>query len=301
MNDRADGSVGGGGEPDPEAPPGPRPLVPEVASALSPLVRRIVCNNPGMMTGPGTNTYLVGVDEIVVVDPGPDDATHLDAIAGCGGDAIRWIVCTHTHPDHSPGAAGLKARTGAEVLAFDARDSLVIDRSLADGDGIEATEFRLTAVHTPGHASNHLCFQLEEERLLFSGDHIMGESTVVISPPDGDMVAYLTSLERLRALRPPLRAIAPAHGHLIADPRAKIDEYLSHRRDREAQVMHALRSAGSGGAGTEALVSAIYTDVPEMLHPVARRSVWAHLRKLGAEGDATSADPDDPDGTWVAA
>jgi glyoxylase-like metal-dependent hydrolase (beta-lactamase superfamily II) len=286
---------------DADAPVGPKPLVPEVASALSPLVRRIVCNNPGMMTGPGTNTYLVGVDEIVVVDPGPDDATHLDAIAGCGGDAIRWIVCTHTHPDHSPGAAGLKARTGAEVLAFDARDGLEIDRSFADGDGIEATEFRLSAIHTPGHASNHLCFQLEEERLLFSGDHIMGESTVVINPPDGDMAAYLASLERLRALRPPLRAIAPAHGHLIERPNAKIDEYLTHRRAREAQVIDALRTAGSEGAGTEALVAAIYTDVPEILHPVARRSVWAHLRKLGDEGDASSVDPDDPDAPWVAA
>jgi len=301
VSGRADDRPSDDGAADVEAPPGPKPLVPEVASALSPLVRRIVCNNPGIMTGPGTNTYLVGVDEIVVVDPGPDDATHLDAIAGCGGDAIRWIVCTHTHPDHSPGAAGLKARTGAEVLAFDAREGLVIDRPLADGDGIEATEFRLTAVHTPGHASNHLCFQLEEERMLFSGDHIMGESTVVISPPDGDMAAYLASLERLRALRPPLRAIAPAHGHLIAHPAAKIDEYLSHRREREVQVLDALRSAGSRGVDTEALVSAIYTDVPDVLHPVARRSVWAHLRKLGAEGDATSEDPDDPDARWVAA
>ena len=297
MTDRS-GSRNGrddAGEPD----PGPRPLVPEVASAVSPLVRRILCNNPGMMTGPGTNTYLVGIDEIVVVDPGPDDAVHLDAIAGCGGDAIRWIVCTHTHPDHSPGAAGLKARTGAEVLAFDARDGLVIDRSLAEGDGIEATEFRLTAVHTPGHASNHICFHLEEERLLFSGDHIMGESTVVINPPDGDMATYLASLERLRAIRPRLRAIAPAHGHIIEDPAAKIDEYLSHRRAREAQVLDALRSFGTGGADTAVLVAAIYTDVPEFLHPVARRSVWAHLRKLGAEGDATSSAPDDPDASWM--
>jgi len=284
-----------------EVPAGPPPLVAEVASALSPLVRRIVCDNPGMMTGPGTNTYLVGVDEIVVIDPGPDDARHLDAITGCGGDRIRWIVCTHTHPDHSPGAAGLKARTGAEVLAFDGRDGLVIDRPLGDGDGIEATEFRLSAVHTPGHASNHLCFVLEEERLLFSGDHIMGESTVVISPPDGDMGAYLSSLERLRTRRPPLRAIAPAHGHIIKNPKAKIDEYLAHRRARESQVLDALRSTGTAGAGTEALVAAIYTDVPDVLHPVARRSVWAHLRKLAAEGEASCADPDDPDASWVAA
>jgi glyoxylase-like metal-dependent hydrolase (beta-lactamase superfamily II) len=283
---------------DPE--PVPKPLVPEVASALSPLVRRIVCDNPGMMTGPGTNTYLVGVDEIVVIDPGPNDPTHLDAVAGCGGDAIRWIVCTHTHPDHSPGAAGLAERTGAEVLAFAARDGLVPDRLLADGDGIEATEFRLAAVHTPGHASNHLCYLLEEERLLFSGDHIMEGSTVVISPPDGDMAAYLASLERLRTMRPPLRAIAPGHGHLITDPKAKIDEYLGHRLAREAQVLDTLRGQG-GGADTAALVAAIYTDVPDVLHPVARFSVWAHLRKLAGEGAVSAADVDDPNAIWSAA
>jgi glyoxylase-like metal-dependent hydrolase (beta-lactamase superfamily II) len=283
-----------------QADPGPKPLVPEVASALSPLVRRIVCNNPGMMTGPGTNTYLVGVDEIVVVDPGPADPVHLDAIAGCGGDAIRWIVCTHTHPDHSPGAAGLAERTGAEVLAFGPKDGLEPNRFLADGDGIEATEFRLAAIHTPGHASNHLCFLLEEERLLFSGDHIMEGSTVVISPPDGDMAAYLASLERLRTLRPPLRAIAPGHGHLITDPAAKITEYVDHRLAREAQVLNELRGHGEG-ADTASLVAAIYTDVPDVLHPVARFSVWAHLRKLAGEGVVSAADVDDPNSVWSAA
>jgi glyoxylase-like metal-dependent hydrolase (beta-lactamase superfamily II) len=283
-----------------QADPGPKPLVPEVASALSPLVRRIVCNNPGMMTGPGTNTYLVGVDEIVVVDPGPADPVHLDAIAGCGGDAIRWIVCTHTHPDHAPGAAGLAERTGAEVLAFAPKDGLVPHRLLADGDGIEATEFRLAAIHTPGHASNHLCFLLEEERLLFSGDHIMEGSTVVISPPDGDMAAYLAALERLRRMRPPLRAIAPGHGHLITDPAAKITEYLDHRLAREAQVLDELRGHGEG-ADTASLVAAIYTDVPDFLHPVARFSVWAHLRKLAGEGVVSAADVDDPDSVWSAA
>src|SRR4051812_15766194 len=253
-------------------------LTPGVPAALSPLVRRIVAPNPGMMTGPGTNTYLVGIDEVVVIDPGPDDDSHLEAILGCGGDRIRWIVCTHTHPDHWPAAARLAERSGAEVLAFDSRDGLEVDRQLADGDQVEGTEFRLTAVHTPGHASNHLCYLLEEERLLFSGDHVMEGSTVVINPPDGDMAAYLTSLERLLTIRPRLRAIAPGHGHLIDEPKAKIDEYLSHRLAREAQVLAALRSAGK--ADTAALVAAIYTDVPEVLHPVAQRSVWAHLRKL---------------------
>jgi glyoxylase-like metal-dependent hydrolase (beta-lactamase superfamily II) len=271
--------------------PGPKPIVHGVASALSPLVRRIVAHNPGPMTGPGTNTYLVGIDEIVVIDPGPDDADHLDAIAGCGGDRIRWIVCTHTHEDHWPGVAGLKERTGAEVLAFDARDGLVIDRSMADGDRIEATEFVLRAVHTPGHASNHLCFLLEQERMLFSGDHIMEGSTVVIRPPDGDMVAYLEQLERLKGLRPRLRSIAPGHGHLIEQPVAKIDEYLAHRHEREAQVLAAVPASGS--TTIDAIVADLY-DVPETLVPMACASVWAHLRKLADEGQVVGEAIDGP-------
>lgn len=276
--------------------PEPKPLIHGVASALSPLVRRIVAPNPSMMTGPGTNTYLVGIDEIVVVDPGPDTESHLDAIAGCGGDRIRWIVCTHTHEDHSPGVAGLKARTGAEVLAFDARDGLEIDRPMGDGDVIEATEFVLRAIHTPGHASNHLCFLLEQERMLFSGDHIMEGSTVVIAPPDGDMSAYLRSLERLTSLRPRLRSIAPGHGHLIEAPAAKIEEYVTHRMAREAQVLAVLERAGT--TTIDALVKEIYADVPEALHVMAGFSVWAHLRKLVDDGKATG---DALDGEWSAA
>jgi len=276
--------------------PGPKPIVHGVASALSPLVRRIVAPNPSRMTGPGTNTYLVGIDEIVVVDPGPDIETHLDAIAGCGGDRIRWIVCTHTHEDHSPGVAGLKERTGAEVLAFDQRDDLVIDRAMGDGDVIEATEFVLRAVHTPGHASNHLCFLLEQERTLFSGDHIMEGSTVVVAPPDGDMGAYLRSLEQLRALRPKLRAIAPGHGHLIDRPLEKIDEYLAHRLAREAQVLAVLQDAGTTDIKT--IVTKLYADVPEELHVMAGYSVWAHLLKLAEDGRATGSDLE---GTWSAA
>jgi glyoxylase-like metal-dependent hydrolase (beta-lactamase superfamily II) len=264
---------------DPDIPQ-PKPIVHGVASALSPLVRRIVANNPGMMTGPGTNTYLVGIDEIVVIDPGPDDPAHLDAIAGCGGDRIRWIACTHTHIDHFPGVAGLKERTGAEVLAFDARDGLEIDRALGDGDLIEATEFVLRAVHTPGHASNHLCFLLEQERMLFSGDHIMEGSTVVIRPPDGDMAAYLEQLERLKGLRPRLRSIAPGHGHLIEKPVAKIDEYLEHRAMREQQV---LKLAEAGPTTISAIVKELYPDLADELVPMAEGTVWAHLLKLKDE------------------
>jgi glyoxylase-like metal-dependent hydrolase (beta-lactamase superfamily II) len=271
----------------------PKPLVSGVASALSPLVRRILAPNPGVMTGPGTNTYVVGIDEIVVIDPGIDDQGHLDAIVGCGGDRIRWIACTHTHPDHSPGAAKLKERTGAEVLAFDSRDGLEVDTRLADGDRIEATEFRLRAVHTPGHASNHLCYLLEQERLLFSGDHIMQGSTVVIAPPDGDMAAYLTSLERLRTLK--LRAIAPGHGHLIEDPKAVIDEYVSHRLDRERQVINALRA---GDTTVAAIVDRLYVGLIDELVPRARQSVHAHLRKLVADGRVDTADPDALEGAW---
>lgn len=277
-----------------------RDLVPEVPMALGKLVRRVLCANPGMMTGPGTNTYLVGIDEVAVIDPGPDDADHLDAVAAAGGDRIRWILCTHTHPDHSPGAAGLAERTGAEVLSFADRDGLVNDRFLADGDTVEGTEFTLRAIHTPGHASNHLCFLLERERLLFAGDHVMDGSTVVLTPPDGDLDEYLASLRRLRAWRPALRAIAPAHGRLIADPLDRLDHYIAHRQARHEQVVAALDAAGPEGTSTADLVATIYTDVPEALHPVARFNVWASLRSAAAAGRATAPDPDDADTVWTA-
>lgn len=274
--------------------PAPKPLVPGVASALSPMVRRVLGPNPGVMTGPGTNTYLVGIDEVAVIDPGVDDAAHLEAIVGCGGDRIRWILCTHTHPDHWPGTAALKKRTGAEVLAFDSRDGLEVDTPIGDGFKIEATEFRLKAVHTPGHASNHLCYLLEEERMLFSGDHIMQGSTVVIAPPDGDMAAYLESLARVRALR--LRTIAPGHGYLIDDPNAVIDDYVSHRLEREQQVLGAV---DAGDQTTAEIVTRLYVDLIDELVPRARQSVHAHLRKLAAEGRVATKDVDDPEAHWV--
>ena len=259
-------------------------LVPGVAKALSPLARRILAPNPSVFTGPGTNTYLVGIDEIVVIDPGPADDAHLDAIVGCGGDRIRWIVCTHTHEDHAPGVAGLKERTGAEVLAFGNRDGLKVDRRIGDGYTIDATEFRLQAMHTPGHASNHLCYYLPEERMLFTGDHIMDGSTVVIRPPDGDMAAYLESLAKVRAIKR-LRSIAPGHGRLIENPYEVIDWYIEHRQVREQAIYDAL--ARHGTAKIDDLVPEVYADVDEERQKIARHSMHAHLIKLAAEGKVT--------------
>ena len=272
----------------------PLELTHGVPRALSPLVRRICAPNPGQFTGPGTNTYLVGIDEIAVIDPGPDDKSHLEALIGCGGDRIRWILCTHTHPDHSPGTKALAKATGAEVLAFEARDGLKVDRTLADGDKVVATEFRLKAVHTPGHASNHLCFYLEEERMLFTGDHVMGGSTVVIKPPDGDMATYVESLQKVRKL-PRLKTFAPGHGLVIDAPRDMIDYYLDHRAEREAKVLEMVTAHGP--ASVKALLPHVYDDVPEEKHHIAQHSLFAHLIKLAAEG---SVEGDTIEGDWAA-
>jgi glyoxylase-like metal-dependent hydrolase (beta-lactamase superfamily II) len=265
---------------------------------VAPGVRRLTAPNPGVMTGPGTNSYLVGAEEVAVIDPGPADEGHLDALARAGNGRIRWILTTHTHPDHAPGAAGLAERTGAEVLGFARRDGFEPDGLLGEGSMIEADAFRLRAVHTPGHASNHLCFLLEQAMLLFSGDHVMDGSTVVVSPPDGDMADYLRSLRRLLDLRPPLAAIAPGHGAIIDDPASRLSGYIEHRLERERLVLAALADAGS--ATVDELLPVVYADVDEDRHPIARRSLFAHLRKLAGEGAVAGNDVDDADTTWHA-
>lgn len=256
---------------------------------LSPLVRRITAPNPGVMTGPGTNAYLIGAQDLALVDPGPESAPHLAAMIDAVGGRLKWIFCTHTHLDHSPGARALKAATGAQVLGYgqvprDGRqdEGFAPDRPLRDGDTIVCGEFSLRAVHTPGHASNHLCYLLEGERWLFTGDHVMQGSTVVISPPDGDMIAYLGSLERLLALD--LAALAPGHGHLIEKPHEEVRKLIAHRMKRERKVLDAF--AGRNPATLDDLLPLVYDDVSPRIHPVARRSLHAHLLKLKHEGKA---------------
>lgn len=263
-------------------------FTPGVPSALSPLVRRIVAPNPSPMTGPGTNTYLVGIDEVAVIDPGPPVEAHVDAIIGASmKERVRWVLLTHSHPDHAPATTRLVEATGAEVLAYSRRDAgVAVDRALADGDLVEGTEFRLEAIHTPGHAPDHLCFHLEEERLLFTGDMILGGSYSVVSPAGGgDMAAYLASLKRLRRLR--LSRLAPGHGDVIDDPRARIDDYVRHREERERQIVGVL---DDGPARIPEIVERIYTDTPAALLGVAGMQVLAHLVKLRAEGRAVGRD-----------
>mgnify|MGYP003682975369 CR=1 FL=1 len=265
---------------------------------LSPLIRRITAPNPGIMTGPGTNTYLVGKGEWAVIDPGPAIPEHVSTIIQAAADAhatIRWIVCTHTHMDHSPAAKALQEATGAMVVGMPASNPTSQDPSFApdqcwqDGDYITCGDFTLTAVHTPGHASNHLCFYLEQEQILFTGDHIMEGSTVVIAPPDGDMKDYLDSLEKLKSLA--LTQLAPAHGNMMEHPQGIIEGLIQHRLMREAKVLEGMIKTGP--ADLDTLTPTVYDDVPDYLHPIARYSLLAHLGKLQKEGNVLEAD-----GVW---
>lgn len=254
-------------------------------------VVRITAPNPGMMTGAGTNTYLVGSAEIAVIDVGVADSRHLDAIVDTGGGRIRWILVTHSHSDHAPGAFELADRVGASVAGYGSKGvfpgaRFTPQRRLRDGEKIEGTDWSVTALHTPGHARDHLCFLLEPEGMLFSGDHIMGGSTVVIAPPDGDMAAYVESLGRLG--RSALHSIAPGHGEVIVDPRGEIRRILAHRRVREAEIVRALSEGGS--LSIRDIVGQVYSTTPAILHEWAAHTVYAHLLKLRGEGLVSGRD-----------
>jgi glyoxylase-like metal-dependent hydrolase (beta-lactamase superfamily II) len=258
-------------------------------SEIGPGVRRLVAPNPSFMTGPGTNTYLFGNRQIAVLDPGPAIARHIAKIQDVAGAPIHWVLVTHTHPDHSPAAAKLADATGAELLGRpapgDAQQDKTFrpDRVLDDNDELATGEFVLRAVRTPGHASNHICYLHADMNLLFTGDHVIDGSTVVINPPDGNMTHYLQSLRKIKALQ--CAALAPGHGEIIDDPERAIDWIIDHRLEREGKVAKAL--AANPGLTTRELVPHVYKDVDKRLYRLAERSLLAHLLKLEDDGVAS--------------
>ena len=265
-------------------------IVAGTAVQLSSRVWRITAPNPGPMTGPGTNSYFVGDAQSntwALIDPGPADERHTQALLAAAPGPISRILVTHTHMDHSPGAVALAQATGAPVFgrvaAFPPGQdaSFTPQAQLQQGQRIElGSGTTLRVIHTPGHASNHLCYLLEEEKLLFTGDHVMQGSTVVINPPDGDMAAYLRALHAL--LDEDLEWFAPGHGFLVAEPHVVVRALIAHRLKREAKVNDALRRLGP--CALELLLPDVYADVPAALYPMARRSLLAHLLKLESDG-----------------
>lgn len=279
-----------------DAPAEPYPYA--LAEPVDPLVRRVLAHNPSAFTYTGTQSYIVGSGaEVAVIDPGPDEAEHIEALLATIGDArLVAICCTHTHRDHSPAAAPLAARTGAPIIgcapltmdddgpradaAFDA--SYRADRVLADGETVAGDGWTLVAVATPGHTSNHICLALPESGVLFTGDHVMGWSTSVVSPPDGDMTDYMASLQKLHDRED--RIYFPAHGPAIEKPRQLVRGMIGHRRSREKQI---LKQIGEGHTRIAQMVPRMYKGVDERLWPAAGRSVLAHLIDLDRRGFVT--------------
>lgn len=255
-------------------------------SRLDELTRVVLAPNASPMTLEGTNTYLLGTEEsgaVVIVDPGPDDDDHFLAIQAVKGEAdVAAVVITHHHHDHAEAARWAAERWHAPLRAFDA-DLVPGAEPLRDGDTIDAAGILLSALYTPGHASDHLCLRVVDTDVVLTGDHVLGRGSTIVNWPDGDMTAYMASLDRLS--RAPGRAIYPGHGPEIADPAAKIAEYVAHRREREAQIRAAIED---GATDAPSIVRAVYTDVPEILHPAAERSVRAVLAMLA---DAGAVDP----------
>lgn len=273
----------------------PKPWPTGLTEQLEPLVRRVLAPNASPFTYTGTQTYLIGAEgALAVIDPGPDEAAHLDALANAIASApVSAILCTHTHRDHSPGAAPLARMTGAPIIGcaplvlesagpradapFD--KAYAPDRVLTDGESISGPDWTLTAVATPGHTSNHLCFALEESGALFTGDHVMGWSTSVVVPPDGDMADYMASLALLYGRED--RIFYPAHGPAVTKPRQLVRGMIGHRRQRENQILKLLSEAPQQ---VPDLVPRMYKGVDEKLWPAAGQSVLAHLIELERRG-----------------
>lgn len=278
---------------------------------VSPLIRRVIANNPGPFTFTGTGTFIVGKGEVAVIDPGPDDAAHLQAIlAAVAGETVTHILITHHHIDHSPLAGALQAATGAKIWGCavasqaEAADSTIKteagadigfapDISVCGGAVIEGKGWTIEAIPTPGHTSNHICFALREENALFSGDHIMGWSTTVITPPDGDMTAYFDSLDKIRARG--FETLWPTHGPPVRQVDAFIGAYIAHRRQREAQV---LKAVADGLSTIRQMVPVLYAEVDPRLHPAAARSVLAHLVDLTTRGKVATDGAPGPDSVY---
>jgi len=273
---------------------------------VSPLIRRVICNNPGPFTFIGTGTYIVGRGEVAVIDPGPDQPEHLEAIlAAISGEKVSHILITHHHSDHSPLAGPLQERTGAPILGCAVENKSAADDSkvrteaghdlsfspdvslCGGGQIISGRGWTLEAIATPGHTSNHLCFALKEENACFTGDHIMGWSTTVITPPDGDMGDYFRSLDLIKARG--FDVLWPTHGPPVREVGPFIDGYIAHRRAREAQVEKAVRD---GYRRIRHMVPVLYADVDPRLHPAAARSVFGHMIDLVRQGRlATDGEP----------
>lgn len=272
---------------------------------LSPLVERVLAPNPSPFTYTGTQTYLVGTTDMAVIDPGPDDVAHLTALeVAIAGRHVTAILCTHTHRDHSPAAGPLAYRTGAPIVGcapltlnddgpradavFDA--AYRPDRVLHDGETVAGEGWTLEAIATPGHTSNHLCFALREEAALFTGDHVMGWSTSVISPPDGDMTDYMRSMQRLADRDDAV--YYPAHGDPVQNPQRLVRSMMGHRKQREGQILRFLER--NGQSAIPAMVAEMYKGIDPRLHGAAGRSVLAHLIDLDGRGIAAPA----ADGQW---
>lgn len=268
-----------------------------VCDQLTPLVRRVIANNPGGFTFTGTGTYIIGSKNIAVIDPGPIDNDHYNAIMKATSEQkITHILLTHNHNDHSPLAKKLKSETGAKIyyknlsnieLAQDDFEegydrNIEGDIELKDGDKIETDEWSIEAIHTPGHTSNHICYALLDENILFSGDHVMGWSTTVIVPPDGNMDDYIISLEKLLSRRE--EKFFPTHGPVIDEPKKLVSYYISHRLNREKQIIDAIKK---GNNKISEIVKMIYKDVDKSLHPAAAMSTLAHLKRMENNQEVT--------------